>query len=85
MKLSEVGDARIRGYLFVLGQSLGTFLPRDVARGALQEIESHIRERLESSPSSRTTWVSSWSMGFPAASGPCSRVRRVPRSWGGTG
>jgi hypothetical protein len=48
MKLSEVGDARVRGYLFVLGQSLGTFLPRDVARDALQEIESHIRERLES-------------------------------------
>jgi len=48
MKLSEVGDARIRGYLFVLGQSLRTFLPRDVAKDALQEIESHIRERLES-------------------------------------
>jgi len=48
MKLSEVGDARVRGYLFVLGQSLGTFLPRDVVSDALQEIESHIRERLES-------------------------------------
>lgn len=48
MKLSEVGNARIRGYLFVLGQSLRSFLPRDVAKDALQEIESHILERLES-------------------------------------
>jgi uncharacterized membrane protein len=48
MKLSETGEARVRGYLFVLGQSLGTFLPREVARDALREIESHIRERLDS-------------------------------------
>jgi uncharacterized membrane protein len=48
MKLSETGEARVRGYLFVLGQSLRTFLPREVARDALREIESHIRERLES-------------------------------------
>jgi amino acid transporter len=48
MKLSEVGEARVRGYLFVLGQSLRTFLPGDVARDALREMESHIRERLDS-------------------------------------
>jgi uncharacterized membrane protein len=48
MKLSETGEARVRGYLFVLGQSLRTFLPREVARDALREIESHIRERLAS-------------------------------------
>ena len=48
MKVSEVGDARVRGYLFVLGQSLRTFLPGDVARDAVREIESHIRERLDS-------------------------------------
>jgi uncharacterized membrane protein len=47
MRLSEVGEARVRGYLFVLGQSLRSFLPRDVARDALQEIETHVRERLE--------------------------------------
>lgn len=46
MKLSETGVARIRGYLFVLGRSLGSFLPRDVAKDALQEIESHILERV---------------------------------------
>jgi uncharacterized membrane protein len=57
MKPTEVGEARIRGYLFVLGQSLRAFLPRDVAKDALQEIESHIRERLdqvEPQPDERT-------------------------------
>jgi len=57
MKLSEVGEARVRGYLFVLGRSLRSFLPRDVAKDALQEIESHILERvaqLESRPDERT-------------------------------
>ncbi len=46
MKLSETGVARVRGYLFVLGRSLRSFLPGDVARDALQEIESHILERV---------------------------------------
>lgn len=47
MRLSEAGEARVRGYLFVLGQSLRTSLPREVAQEALREIESHVRERLE--------------------------------------
>ena len=47
MKLSEAGEARVRGYLFVLGRSLRSFLPREVAADALREIESHIRERLD--------------------------------------
>ena len=58
MKLSEVGDARVRGYLFVLGQSLRAFLPGDVVKDALAEIESHIRERLDAAepqPDERTT------------------------------
>jgi uncharacterized membrane protein len=46
MKLSNVGEARIHGYLFVLGRSLRASLPRDVALDALGEIESHIRERV---------------------------------------
>lgn len=57
MKLSEVGEARVRGYLFVLGQSLRAFLPRDVVKDALAEIDSHIRERLDSAelqPDERT-------------------------------
>jgi uncharacterized membrane protein len=47
MTLSEVGEARVRGYLFVLGQSLRAFLPGDVVKDAVAEIESHIRARLE--------------------------------------
>ncbi len=47
MKLSEIGEQRIRGYLFVLGRSLRSFLPVDVADDAVREVESHIRERIE--------------------------------------
>jgi hypothetical protein len=46
MKLTEAGEARVRGYLFILGRSLGVSLPRHVAADALSEIESHIRERV---------------------------------------
>lgn len=46
MTLGKTGEARVRGYLFVLGRSLRTFLPPDVAADSLREIESHIRERL---------------------------------------
>lgn len=47
MKLTEAGEARIRGYLFVLGRSLRTFLPPEVATDAVKEVESHLRERAE--------------------------------------
>lgn len=46
MTLTEAGEARVRGYLFVLGRSLRAALPRHVAVDALSEIESHIRERV---------------------------------------
>ena len=46
MTLTEVGEARVRGYLFVLGRSLRSFLPGEVADDAVREVESHIRERL---------------------------------------
>lgn len=45
MQLGEAGEARVRGYLFVLGRALRSFLPEAVAKDALQEIEGHIRER----------------------------------------
>lgn len=48
MKLSDTGEARVRGYLFVLERSLRTFLPNDVTTDAVREIESHLRERIES-------------------------------------
>ena len=46
MILSEVGESRLAGYLFVLERSLILGLPRDVARDAAREIESHVRERI---------------------------------------
>ena len=42
MVLSETGEARVNGYLFVLERSLKTFLPADVVRDAVREIESRI-------------------------------------------
>lgn len=47
MRLGEAGQARVRGYLFVLERSLQARLPKDVARDAAREIESHIRARVE--------------------------------------
>ncbi|HEX6738693.1 MAG TPA: hypothetical protein VF310_10490 [Vicinamibacteria bacterium] len=47
MKLGETGEARVRGYLFLLRQSLRSFLPPATVQDALREIESHLRERLD--------------------------------------
>lgn len=47
MALSEIGQARVHGYLFVLRQSLKTFLPPDVVSDTVREIESHLRERID--------------------------------------
>jgi hypothetical protein len=46
--LTEIGASRINGYLFVLERSLRTFLPAEIARDAVREIESHLRERVAS-------------------------------------
>jgi uncharacterized membrane protein len=46
LNLSETGESRVNGYLFVLERSLKTFLPADVVRDAVREIESHVRERV---------------------------------------
>jgi hypothetical protein len=46
MNLSEAGESRVRGYLFMLENSLRTFLRRDVVADAIREVESHIRERV---------------------------------------
>ena len=50
MQLSETGESRVNGYLFVLERSLKAFLPGDVARDAVREIESHLRERVLAEP-----------------------------------
>jgi uncharacterized membrane protein len=57
MTLTDVGESRVNGYLFVLERSLSAFLPREAARDAVREIESHIRERVagaEAVPNERT-------------------------------
>ena len=57
MTLSDTGQSRVNGYLFVLERSLGTFLPREVARDAVREIESHLRDRIaaaQPAPDERT-------------------------------
>ena len=46
MNLTEAGESRVNGYLFVLERSLRSFLPPDVVRDAVREIESHLRERV---------------------------------------
>jgi uncharacterized membrane protein len=46
MRLGDAGEARLRGYLFVLRQTLRSFLPRDTAQEAVREIESHLREAI---------------------------------------
>ena len=48
MHLTESGESRVNGYLFVLERSLKAFLPPDVVRDAVREIESHLRERVAS-------------------------------------
>jgi uncharacterized membrane protein len=58
MQLTETGESRVNGYLFVLERSLKTFLAGDVVRDAVREIESHLRERLaaaDGSPNERAT------------------------------
>lgn len=47
MNLTDAGEGRIRGYLFVLERSLRTFLPRDMVSDAVREVESHLRERID--------------------------------------
>src|SRR3954452_17635144 len=46
MQLTDSGESRVNGYLFILERSLKTFLPPDVVRDAVREIESHVRERV---------------------------------------
>ena len=50
MNLSQAGESRVNGYLFVLERSLKSFLPTDVVRDATREIESHVRERVAAHP-----------------------------------
>ena len=50
MTLSETGQSRVRGYLFMLERSLRTFLPPVVVTDAVREVETHIIDRLQQMP-----------------------------------
>jgi uncharacterized membrane protein len=46
MMLSQTGQTRVQGYLYVLDRSLRAALPREVAADAVREVGSHIAERV---------------------------------------
>ena len=46
MNLTETGESRMSGYLFVLERSLRSFLEPEAVRDAVKEIASHLRERV---------------------------------------
>jgi len=50
MTLTDTGQSRIRGYLFVLERSLRTFLPPATVADAVREVDTHILDRLEQMP-----------------------------------
>jgi hypothetical protein len=44
--LSDAGQARVRGYLFMLERSLQAQMPKDAEREAVRGIESRIKARI---------------------------------------
>jgi hypothetical protein len=52
MTLTDTGQSRVRGYLFMLERSLRTFLPPAVVADAVREVETHIVDRLAQMPPS---------------------------------
>jgi uncharacterized membrane protein len=47
MRLSETGESRLRGYLYVLERSLkASPVSREIAADAVKEVESHIRDQV---------------------------------------
>ena len=52
MRLSETGESRVRGYLFVLERSMRAAVSAALASDAVREVESHIRERVDESDGS---------------------------------
>jgi uncharacterized membrane protein len=49
MTLSETGESRVRGYLYMLEHALRASAPAQLAADAVREVESHIRERVAES------------------------------------
>ena len=50
MTLSDTGESRVRGYLYVLERSLRASVSSTLAADAVREVESHIRDRVAESP-----------------------------------
>ncbi|HVJ27194.1 MAG TPA: hypothetical protein VM493_06600 [Vicinamibacterales bacterium] len=50
MTLSDVGESRVRGYLYVLERTLRSSASLAIATDAIREVESHIRDRVADSP-----------------------------------
>ena len=50
MNLSDTGESRVRGYLYVLERSVRAAVSPQLAADAAREVESHIRERVAESP-----------------------------------
>lgn len=50
MNLSDAGESRVRGYLYVLERSMRATVSAALATDAVREVESHIRERVAESP-----------------------------------
>jgi uncharacterized membrane protein len=44
MKLTDNGESRVRGYLYVFERSLRSFLSPEITADAVREVESHIRD-----------------------------------------
>ena len=44
MKLTDSGELRVRGYLYVFERSLRSFLSPEIAADAVREVDSHIRD-----------------------------------------
>ena len=49
MTLSDIGESRVRGYLYVLERSLRSSLSAPLAADAVREVGSHIRDRVAES------------------------------------
>ena len=53
MRLTESGESRVRGYLYVFERSLRSFLAPAIAADAVREVESHIRDAVTQAPDAR--------------------------------
>jgi len=49
IRLSDTGESRVRGYLYVLERSMRAAVSPQLAADAVREVESHIRDRVDES------------------------------------